>query len=208
MKLLVVLPITLVAACTVQAAEPAPDAPVPPGAAVALFAGGCFWCMESDFEHLAGPGGVISVTSGYTGGPEKNPTYEQVSRDATHHFESVKVVFDPKKVSYEKLVDYFFHHVDPTQATGQFCDLGEQYRTAIFPVDDTQAATAQKVKAEIEKSGVLHAPVVTIIQKATAFWPAEGYHQDYYRKNPAYYLRYRAGCGRDDRVKELWGPQH
>ena len=184
------------------ASEPVTPKDDPPGSAYALFAGGCFWCMESDFEKLAG---VLTVVSGYTGGPEKSPSYEQVSAHRTGHLESVRVVYDPKKVSYEKLVDYFFHHVDPTQGTGQFCDLGPQYRTAIFYVDDAQKKAAEKVKADIEKSNVLHAPIVTLMQKASEFWPAEGYHQDYYKKSPGSYHAYREGCGRDDRVKELWG---
>ncbi len=190
-------------ATTACASEPITPKDDPKGSAYALFAGGCFWCMESDFEHMGD--GILSVTSGYTGGPEKSPSYEQVSSHKTGHFESVRVVYDPKKVTYEKLVEYFFHHVDPTQATGQFCDLGPQYRTAIFYVNDVQKKTAEKVKAEIEKSNVLHSPIVTIIQKANAFWPAEGYHQDYYKRSPSSYHAYREGCGRDARVKQLWG---
>src|SRR6478672_2187719 len=181
------------------ASEPTTPKEDPPGSQYALFAGGCFWCMESDFEHMGD--GIYSVTSGYTGGKEQSPTYEQVSDHKTTHLESVRVVFDPKKVTYEKLVDYFFHHVDPTQGTGQFCDLGPQYRTAIFYVDDAQKKTAEAVKDRIEKSGVLHAPIVTVFQKANEFWPAEGYHQDYYKKSPMSYHAYRTGCGRDDRVK-------
>lgn len=183
-------------ACASEAAQPKDD---PPGMQVGVFAGGCFWCMESDFEKLDG---VVSATSGYTGGPEKGPTYEQVSDHKTGHFESVRVVFDPKKVSYEKLVDYYFHHVDPTQTDGQFCDIGHQYQTAIFYGDDAQKATAEKVKASLATS--LKKPIATEIKKAGDFWIAEGYHQDFYKKSPERYHQYREGCGRDDRVKALF----
>ena len=184
-------------ACASEAAVPKDD---PAGSAVAVFAGGCFWCMESDFEKADG---VLTVTSGYTGGPEKNPTYEQVSDHKTGHYESVRVVYDPKKTSYDKLVEYFFRHVDPTQKDGQFCDIGHQYQSAIFVADDAQKAAAEKVKAQLASS--LKAPIVTEIKKAGEFWIAEGYHQDFYKKSPTRYHQYREGCGRDDRVKQLWG---
>lgn len=172
----------------------------PPGAQVAVFAGGCFWCVESDFEKLEG---VLSATSGYTGGPELSPSYEQVSRHDTGHTEAVRVVFDPKKVSFEKLVDYFFHHIDPTQTNGQFCDHGPQYRSGIFVIDDGQKIIADKVKRSIAQT--LKTAVVTEVTKAGAFWIAEAGHQDFYKKSADHYQSYREGCGRDKRVKELFG---
>jgi peptide-methionine (S)-S-oxide reductase len=175
--------------------------PDPPGSEVALFAAGCFWCVEADFERLEG---VLSVTSGYAGGLEKDPTYELVSSGTTGHAESVRVVFDPKKLSYAALLDFFWHHVDPTQANAQFCDEGPQYRAAIFPLNDAQKQAAEASKAALAKSGVLKQPIVIQIVKATTFWPAEEYHQDYYKKQPKVYSSYRAGCGRDARVQEIW----
>ncbi|MCA8897470.1 MAG: peptide-methionine (S)-S-oxide reductase MsrA [Hyphomonas sp.] len=166
----------------------------------AVFAGGCFWCMESDFDKLDG---VVSTISGYTGGHVDNPTYQQVSHEDTGHYESVKVTYDPDKLSYDQLVRYYFHHVDPTDAGGQFCDRGESYRTAIFVSDDAERAVAE---AEADgAAGELGKPVVTNIADATTFWPAETYHQDYYKKNPLKYRYYRSACGRDARVKSLWG---
>ena len=168
----------------------------------ATFAGGCFWCTESDFEK--GPG-VISAVSGYTGGKEKNPTYEQVSDHATSHAESVLVTYDANIVSYTQLLDYFWHHIDPTVKDRQFCDMGAQYRSAIFYQDATQKKLAEESKAALEKSAVLKEPVQTEIVAAGQFWPAEDYHQDYHKKNPLRYKWYRTGCGRDARLKELWG---
>jgi peptide-methionine (S)-S-oxide reductase len=181
-----------------KAAMPA----VPPGAAVATFAGGCFWCMEPPFEKLPG---VYSVTSGFTGGPQQNPTYEQVSSGGTGHTEAVRIVFDPAKVGYEKLLEVFWHNVDPTVRNRQFCDVGEQYRTGIFVHDAAQRKAAEASLAEVERTKTFKQPVVTPIQDAGPFWPAEEYHQDYYKKNPVHYRMYRMGCGRDARLKELWG---
>ena len=169
--------------------------------ATAVFAGGCFWCVEADFDKLAG---VLSTESGYAGGLLKNPTYEQVSAGGTGHAESVRVTYDPKKVNYETLLDYFWHHVDPTVKDQQFCDVGNQYRTAIFYQDDAQKRAAEASKAALEKSGKL-AHVYTEIAPAGMFYPAEEYHQDYYKKNPIRYKYYRTSCGRDARVNEVWG---
>lgn len=177
---------------------PAPAA----GQAVAVFAGGCFWCMEADFEKLPG---VVSATSGYAGGAERSPTYEQVSSGRTGHTESVRVVYDPAKLSYETLADFFFKHIDPTQANGQFCDLGRQYRTAVFVANDVERQAVDKLIAGYAAQRLLPGRVVTEIVPATTFWPAEEYHQDYARKEPSHYGRYRAGCGRDDQVRAVWG---
>jgi len=185
---------------TVAAAQ-APKAP-PAGSAVATFAGGCFWCMEPPYDKL---GGVISTTSGYMGGTVKNPTYEQVSAGITGHTEVVQVVYDPKKVSYEKLLDVFWKNIDPTVKDRQFCDVGTQYRTAIFVNGDEQRAAAEKSKAALATTKPFKDPIVTPVVAATDFWPAEDYHQDYYLKNPTRYNYYRTGCGRDARLKSLWG---
>jgi peptide-methionine (S)-S-oxide reductase len=174
----------------------------PPGDAVATFAGGCFWCMEQPFDKLDG---VLATTSGYTGGTKQNPTYEEVSSGTTGHAEAVQVLYDPKKVSYEKLLDVFWHNIDPTVANRQFCDVGNQYRTAIFVHNDAQRAAAEASKAALEKSKPFKEPIVTPIVAATEFWPAEEYHQNYYQKNPIRYSYYRTGCGRDARLKQLWG---
>jgi peptide-methionine (S)-S-oxide reductase len=176
--------------------------PTPPGATVATFAGGCFWCMEPPFDKIDG---VLATTSGYTGGTKSNPTYEQVSSGSTGHAEAVQVLYDPKKVSYERLLDVFWHNIDPTVTDRQFCDVGTQYRTAIFVSGDAQRAAADASKAAIEKSKPFKEPIVTPIVTATEFWPAEEYHQNYYQKNPIRYSYYRTGCGRDARLKQLWG---
>ena len=174
----------------------------PAGAAVATFAGGCFWCMEQPFDKLDG---VLATTSGYIGGMKQNPTYEQVSAGATGHAEAVQVLYDPKKVTYEKLLDVFWRNIDPTVTDRQFCDVGNQYRTAIFVHNDAQRAAAEASKAALEKSKPFKEPIVTPIVAATEFWPAEEYHQNYYVKNPVRYSYYRTGCGRDARLKQLWG---
>jgi len=196
----------LAAAAFFAAAQtPAGKAPAPAAPAVtakATFAGGCFWCMEPPYDKLDG---VISTTSGYTGGKKTNPTYAEVSAGGTGHAEAVQVVYDPKKVSYEKLLDVFWHNVDPTQNDGQFCDHGNQYRTAIFVHDDAQKAAAEASKAALAKSKPFKGDLVTEIVPASTFYPAEDYHQDYYMKNPVRYKFYRNGCGRDARLKELWG---
>ncbi|WP_290934313.1 peptide-methionine (S)-S-oxide reductase MsrA [Hyphomonas sp.] len=167
----------------------------------AVFAGGCFWCVEADFDKVDG---VVSTISGYTGGTVANPTYKQVSHEKTGHYEAVKVTYDPDKVSYDALVDYYFHHIDPTDATGQFCDKGESYRSAVFVADASQREVAETEVSMIDASGVLGKPVVTQILDASTFWPAEDYHQDYYKKNPLKYRYYRTACGRDARVKKVW----
>lgn len=175
--------------------------------AAAVFAGGCFWCVEAAFDKVDG---VLSTTSGYTGGTKVNPTYEQVSAGRTGHYESLKVEYDPTRVSYEKLLDVFWHNIDPVDATGQFCDKGSQYRAAIFVGNDSERAQAEASKAALEKSGKLPGPIVTEILPATVFYPAEEYHQDYYLKNPAHYKFYRWSCGRDNRLEQVWGaaPSH
>jgi len=168
----------------------------------ATFAGGCFWCMEPPFDKVEG---VISTTSGYTGGSTVNPTYEQVSSGTTGHAETLQVLFDPAKVSYRKLLDVYWHNVDPLAKDRQFCDVGNQYRSAIFYHNEEQKRLAEESKKQLESSGRFPQPIVTEIVPATAFYPAEDYHQDYYKKNPVRYNFYRFSCGRDQRLKELWG---
>jgi peptide-methionine (S)-S-oxide reductase len=163
---------------------------------VAIFAGGCFWCVESDFDYVPG---VISTTSGYSGGTLQNPTYQ----NHEGHREVVKIEFDPARTSFEKLVNVFFRSVDPTDDGGQFCDRGHAYTTAIYVTDKAQKAAAEKAKAEAESA--LGRPIVTPIEPARTFWQAEGYHLDYYKKNPLRYKYYRSACGRDARLEELWG---
>ncbi len=170
--------------------------------AYATFAGGCFWCMEADFEKVEG---VLSVTSGYTGGTEANPTYKQVSAGVTGHTEAVRIVFDPTVTNFGELLPIFWRSIDPTMSDRQFCDIGSQYRSAIFYHDDAQLETAQRSKAELEESKPFPAPIVTEITAATNFYPAEADHQDYYTKHPLRYSYYRRGCGRDRRLAELWG---
>jgi peptide-methionine (S)-S-oxide reductase len=168
----------------------------------ASFAGGCFWCMVHPFDELPG---VVSVTSGYTGGTKKDPTYEEVSAGTTGHAESVEIVYDPAKISYEKLLDVFWHNIDPTTKDRQFCDSGHQYRSAIFCHDANQKRLAEATKQALEKSKPFPGPIVTEIVPASTFYPAEEYHQNYYKKNPVRYKYYRWGCGRDKRLQELWG---
>jgi len=170
--------------------------------ATAIFAGGCFWCEETAFEGLPG---VFSVVSGYTGGQKKNPTYEEVSAGSTGHAESVEVTYDPSKITYEKLLEVFWHNVDPTQANGQFCDHGTQYRSAIFYKDEAQRKAAEESKRRVEEIPRFKGKVVTQIVAASTFYPAEEYHQDFWKKSPVRYQSYRQGCGRDARLKELWG---
>jgi peptide-methionine (S)-S-oxide reductase len=173
-----------------------------PGQEAATFAGGCFWCMVAPFAELPG---VVSVTSGYSGGTVENPSYEQVSSGRTGHAESVQVVFDPQQVSYDKLLSIFWHSIDPTDAAGQFCDIGSQYRTAVFFHGDQQKEQAKASRDALEKGGTLGAPVVTEITAYTAFYPAEDYHQDFYRKQELRYQGYRAACGRDAALRRLHG---
>lgn len=181
------------------AAGQSPAAP-PATTALATFAGGCFWCVEADFDKIAG---VISTTSGYTGGRVANPTYVQVSAGGTGHAEAVQVVYDPAKVSYDKLLEVFWRNVDPLAKNRQFCDVGDQYRSAVFVHDEDQrhlaAASLKKVAAQLK------APIHTEIAAAGAFYRAEDYHQDYHLKNPARYRFYRWNCGRDQRLEEIWG---
>jgi len=170
--------------------------------AKATFAGGCFWCMEAPFDKLKG---VVSTTSGYTGGHVKDPTYEQVSAGSTGHTEAVEVIYDPAKVDYAKLLEVFWRNIDPLDARGQFCDKGSQYRSAIFYHTDEQRRLAEASKATLETSDHLGQTLVTEIVPATVFYPAEDYHQDYYTKNPVRYKFYRYSCGRDQRLQTLWG---
>jgi peptide-methionine (S)-S-oxide reductase len=170
--------------------------------AFATLAAGCFWCIEADLEKVEG---VVSVTSGYTGGTVANPTYKQVSAGTTGHTEAVRVVFDPRVISYEELLAIFWRNVDPTVADRQFCDVGEQYRAGIFYHDEEQREAAEKSRAVLEQTKPFTNPIVTEITAATAFYPAEAYHQNYFKKNPIRYSYYRKSCGRDRRLEELWG---
>jgi peptide-methionine (S)-S-oxide reductase len=195
--------LALVLSCAVQAqAETAP--PRGEARAVATFAGGCFWCMEPPFDKLPG---VISTTSGYTGGTKENPTYREVVRGGTGHTEAVQIVYDPAKIGYEKLLEVFWRNVDPHDAGGQFCDRGDSYRTGIFVHDEAQRRAAEASKKALAASGKLKKPIVTEIAAAAKFYPAEDYHQDYYVKNPVRYKIYRTNCGRDDRLRQIWGAE-
>ena len=167
----------------------------------ATFAGGCFWCMESEFQELPG---VLSVVSGFTGGRKQNPTYEEVSAGGTGHTESILITYEPAKISYARLLDVFWRNIDPTDKGGQFCDRGSQYRSGIFVHNAEQKKQAEESKQRLiasQKLPTVHTP----IDPATRFWPAEAYHQDYYSRNPIRYNYYRYGCGRDRRLEELWG---
>ncbi len=170
--------------------------------AIATFAGGCFWCMEHPYDELDG---VISTTSGYTGGSTKNPTYKQVSSGTTGHTEAVQVEYDPTKISYQKLLEVFWRNIDPTTPDRQFCDRGSQYRAGIFYHDAEQERLAEESKKHVEATKSFPEPVVTEVTQAPEFYPAEKYHQDYYLKNPLRYKLYRHGCGRDRRLEQLWG---
>jgi len=173
----------------------------PAGLEKATFAGGCFWCMQPPFDKLDG---VVSTTAGYTGGHAENPTYDQVSSGGTGHAEAVEILYDPKKVGYEKLLEVFWHNVDPTDAYGQFCDHGDQYRSEIFTHDADQKRLAEQSKAELEKTKPFKDPIVTRITPASTFYPAEEYHQSFYKINPIRYKFYRYNCGRDARLNQLW----
>ncbi|MEJ2376240.1 MAG: peptide-methionine (S)-S-oxide reductase MsrA [Pseudolabrys sp.] len=199
-RLLLSLIFTAALTTSGMAAEMAPLPKPAAGQAVATFAGGCFWCVESDFDKVPG---VISTTSGYAGGHTKNPTYHQVSAGGTGYAESVQVIYDPKKVSYQQLLTYFWHHIDPTVKNRQFCDVGHQYRTAIFVHNGEQRKLAEASKKKVEAE--LKVPIYTEIDNAGRFYPAEVYHQNYYKKNPLRYEFYRWNCGRDQRVKQIWG---
>ena len=192
----------ILAASAVAATAAHAQAPGAPGPAraTAIFAGGCFWCIEKDFEKLPG---VIEVESGYTAGKTPNPSYEQVSSGSTGHTEAVRVIYDPKKVSYPQLVDYFWRHIDPTVKDRQFCDVGSQYRSGIYWANETERKAAESSRDTLIKSGKFKT-IHTQLAPATTFWLAETYHQDYYKKNPIRYNYYRTGCGRDARVEEVW----
>lgn len=168
----------------------------------AIFAGGCFWCVESAFQELPG---VSSAVSGYCGGQEENPTYTQVSDGLTGHAEAVEVAYDPSKISYNELLDVFWHNIDPTTVDQSFVDHGRQYRSAVFYLNDSQKKQALQSKEKYEGLGVFKAPIVTEIKPATRFWIAEEYHQDYYKKNPRRYKFYRDNSGRDQYLKKIWG---
>jgi peptide-methionine (S)-S-oxide reductase len=190
---------SFIAACVLAAAYSGASAQT--STAKAIFAGGCFWCVEADFDKVAG---VISTTSGYINGSVKNPTYQQVSAGGTGHAEAVEIVYDPTKVSYEKLLDVFWRNIDPLVKDKQFCDSGDMYRTAIFYLDDEQKKLAEETKKKVEAKFAPRA-VYTQIAKADTFYKAEDYHQDYYKKNEARYNFYRWNCGRDQRLEQLWG---
>jgi peptide-methionine (S)-S-oxide reductase len=191
-------PIQAAAPTAAKSAEPRATA----GTDHAYFAMGCFWSAEVAFEGIKG---VRSVTSGYSGGPEQHPSYEEVSSGTTGHFESIDIAYDPAVISYAKLLDTFWHNIDPIQSDGQFCDRGPQYRTAIFYRDSAQARTARESRDAIERTAKLGKPIVTLMRPAGAFWPAEEYHQDFFKKEPEHYHAYRLGCGRDRRLEQLWG---
>ena len=169
---------------------------------IATLAGGCFWCMEPPFERLDG---VVQVTSGYSGGTEVNPKYEEVASGRTSHAEAVEIVYDPEKITYEKILEVFWMNIDPTQADGQFADRGPQYRTAIFYHDDEQKIQAEESKRKLEESGKFDRPIVTSIEPYKSFYKAENYHQDYYRKNPIHYKMYKKGSGREGFIEKNWG---
>ena len=185
---------------TASAAEPVAGASSG-RTATAIFAGGCFWCLEADYEKLPG---VLGAESGYTAGKTVNPTYKQVSAGGTGHTEAVRITYDPAKVSYPQLVEYFWRHIDPTVKDRQFCDVGTQYRSGIYWQNEDERKVAEASRDELLKSGKFR-EIHTEIVAASAFYPAEKYHQGYYKKNPIRYNYYRRGCGRDARVEELWG---
>lgn len=195
LRLIAILPIALMSSLSAYAASG-----VNPDHQLATFAGGCFWCMEPPFDELDG---VISTTSGYTGGALDNPTYKQVSAGNTGHTEAVQIVFDPARISYAELLEVFWNNIDPLARDRQFCDVGSQYRSGIFYHDDEQQALATASREQIARR--FDQPVVTEITAFGRFYPAEGYHQDYYLKNPLRYKYYRWGCGRDQRLQTLWG---
>ena len=187
----------------ILASNPSSATTTPVGALEkAALAGGCFWCMEAPFDQLPG---VVSVLPGYIGGKKKNPTYKEVSAGGTGHAEAVQIVYDPAKISYEKLLAVYWHNIDPTVKNRQFCDTGDQYRSAIFYNSEEQRRVALQSRAALEKNKPFKEAVVTEITPAGEFYPAEEYHQHYYKKNPLRYKYYRNGCGRDQRLKELWG---
>jgi peptide-methionine (S)-S-oxide reductase len=183
--------------------EPSPKPAA--GQAVATFAGGCFWCVEADFDKVPG---VVATTSGFMGGTTSNPTYKQVTAGGTGHIEVVQIIYEPKTVSYQHLLDVFWKSVDPYDGGGQFCDRGESYTTAIFAHDDEQRKLADASKERLQKEGPLKQPIATEIRAAGPFTGAEEYHQNFYQKNPIRYAFYRQGCGRDARLEAIWGKKH
>ena len=196
----ILLPLLLAFATPLHALD-APSQPQPK-TETAIFAAGCFWCVESDFDTVPG---VLETVSGYTGGHFDHPTYNDVSHGDTGHVEAVKVTFDPSKVSYQTLLDFYWHHVDATDGLGQFCDRGSSYKPVIFVKDDAQRSLAEASRKSLVESNVLGRPIAVEIAGAQAFWPAEDEHQNYYKKNPIRYGYYRLGCGRDARLRQLWG---
>lgn len=202
-RLLVLCAVLVPATAIAQFGPAAMPKPVP-GSAVATFGGGCFWCVEEAFDKVPG---VISTTSGFMGGHVKNPSYDQVSTGGTGHNEVVQVVYDPKKVAYAQLLDAFWHNIDPTQFNGQFCDHGSQYRSEIYYHDEDQRKAAEASRAALMKNKPFKGEIRTLIARATEFYPAEEYHQDYYKKNPIRYKYYKTACGRESRLKEVWGPR-
>ncbi len=185
----------------VKDTSPAPVPAVGPGQAAAVFAGGCFWCLESDFDKLPG---IVATTSGYAGGHLKNPTYGDVTSETTGHAEVVRVVYDTSTLTYDQVLDYFWRHVDPTDGGGQFCDRGDSYRSEVYYSDSTQKSAAEASKAKLDALGTLPGPIQTKVVALDTFWPAEVYHQDFHVTNPGRYQPYRWGCGRDARVKLVW----
>jgi peptide-methionine (S)-S-oxide reductase len=180
------------------AAAPVPTA----GQQVATFAGGCFWSMQKAFDGVTG---IVSTTAGYSGGTKADPSYENVETGNTGHAESVQLIYDPARISYERVLDIYWHHIDPLTPNAAFCDHGPQYRSIIFYGDAEQQRLAESSKRALDQSHRFRTPIVTAIQPATKFYPAEEYHQMFYKKNPARYAAYRIGCGRDERIRELWG---
>ncbi len=191
----------VVANCSQSNADPVPSVSVSSETKTAVFAGGCFWCVEADFDKVEG---VVSTLSGFAGGHVDNPSYKQVTYTDTGHYEVVQIEYDASVVSFGELLEYYWRHVDPTDDGGQFCDRGDSYKTAVFVNDESERKTAEMSKASIEASGVLEDPIVTPILDAAPFWKAEEYHQDYYQKNPLRYRYYRTSCGRNNRVEEVW----
>jgi peptide-methionine (S)-S-oxide reductase len=196
------LPSLWIAALTLSTGIAAAQTEGKAATAKATFAGGCFWCVEEAYDKVPG---VIATISGYMGGQVKNPTYEQVTTGRTGHAEVVQVEYDPAKVSYAKLVEVFWRNIDPTQRDGQFCDYGPQYRSAIFYHDEEQKRVAEASRAALQKTKPFRGEIVTEITKASTFYAAEGYHQDFHTKSPARYKYYKNGCGRDARLQQLWG---
>ncbi len=206
MRKIVLAGVSIVAAVVILSTGNMPSSQaqseIPDDAKVAIFAGGCFWCVEKDFDHVPG---VLETLSGYTGGHLDNPTYKDVVRETTGHREAVKVTYDPSKVTYDQLLDVFWHSVDPTDPGGQFCDRGESYTTAIYTLDDDQQMAAEASSKKAMEA--LGQQIATVIMPASMFYPAEDYHQDFYQKNPVRYRVYRLGCRRDARIEALWGDE-